>query len=793
MSGDLYQQAKAAFAELLELSEDKRDVKLSELGARSPDLEREVRSLLDYHTAQSLIAPPATPKIRTRSTLSTTYHTSRSLKWLRGPLRGLLIAGPLFFLSLLFAYWIDGVARRQLSASVTHQLSAAIDSRLSELRIWEKQELAEAVYWGKNSKIVEPIEQLVESIRALSPEDPQLRDKLKQAGCCHELSEQLSKLAGRPVKFAVWDRRMIELVDSEQETKPGLLGNSTTTAGANMLAAVLKGTPKLFLPHASLPITEGTQLDATQAGNISILVPVRSSEGGAVLAALMLGGYGLDEQYQAMLKRWNADSQGEIYLISQRGALLTPSRYATQIDELPLARDKSNRLLPNQLQAEQPQAEPTAQPILVRDPGTNLLSGIRPDQASATWSPTLLARQVISGDNGSFVDGYRNYVGEKVVGAWRWLPDHDAGIALEENYDQTFALARTLRNALLALAGMFSIALVGFTLAVAWGERSRRLKSISEVGPYQIQELLGEGGMGRVYLAEHALLCRQSAIKVLTKGDNDLSVISRFEREVQLASQLTHPNTISIYDFGRSREGVFYYAMEYIHGAHLGQLIEYTGPVEPGRTIYILRQLCRALSEAHQAGVVHRDVKPQNIMVCNRGGEPDFVKLFDYGLVKAFAPGVSQNPSQTRVVVGTPRFMAPERLNSPWLADPRVDIYSVGALAYYLLTAQLPPLVTIGDASESEQPGVETLDLPADVVDFGGILSVCMSVEPASRPSSMTSLLRELDSLAKKFPWTVVDSELWWSKHEEKLLKLVRAKRKQLPVDGDKLWRRARK
>ncbi|MEZ6075053.1 MAG: protein kinase [Pirellulaceae bacterium] len=172
--------------------------------------------------------------------------------------------------------------------------------------------------------------------------------------------------------------------------------------------------------------------------------------------------------------------------------------------------------------------------------------------------------------------------------------------------------------------------------------------------------------------------------------------------------------------------------------------------------------------------MVHRDVKPQNIMVCNRGGEPDFVKLFDYGLVKAFAPGVSQNPSQTRVVVGTPRFMAPERLNSPWLADPRVDIYSVGALAYYLLTAQLPPLVTVGDASEGEQPGVETLDLPLMSSNLGDSQRLHVGRTRLALPSSMTSLLRELDSLAKKFPWTVGDSELWWSKHEEKLLKLVR-------------------
>lgn len=286
--------------------------------------------------------------------------------------------------------------------------------------------------------------------------------------------------------------------------------------------------------------------------------------------------------------------------------------------------------------------------------------------------------------------------------------------------------------------------------------------------------------MGRVYLAEHALLCRHSAIKVLTKGATDLQILSRFEREVQLASQLTHPNTISIYDFGRNKDGVFYYAMEYINGAHLGQLIEYSGPLEAGRCIHILQQLCRALNEAHQAGVVHRDIKPQNIMVCNRGGEPDFVKLFDYGLVKAFVPGVSNNTSQTKIVVGTPRFMAPERLNSPWLADPRVDIYSVGALAYFLLTAKLPPLVTHGNQMDGEMQGVETLDLPPAVAEFGGLLSDCLSVEPSSRPSNTVSLMRDLDELSLKFPWSRLDSMEWWNKHEANLLNLVQSKRKKL-------------
>lgn len=777
MNADLYQQAKAIFSELLEATPEQRDRKLDELQSLSPDLEREVRSLLDYHTAQSLISPQSTPKIRTRSTLSTTYHT-RSWKWLEGPRRGLMVALPLFLISLALALWIENQIRQNLKRERAQHLSEAIDYRLSEFRLWEKQELQRAGEWAKHPGVVGPIERLVESIRQLSPEDPQVREMLTQAECCGELSGQLAKLAGQPVRFSVWDRRMLTVVDWNQTEAPTVLGQSINSGGAELLTAALQGDAQLLLPHASMPIFEdsiaATDTDsASVKGTLSIVVPVMNSKSGAVIAALLLRGYGLDERFASMLSRWSTESSGEVYLLNNRGALISESRFAAKLDELPLAYDKTGaRQFP-----------------LVRDPGAQLLSGQLPAESPAAWMPTLMARQVTSGNNGVYVDGYRNYVGQQVVGAWRWLPDHKVGIALEESYQQAYAVAGLTRNALLGISTLFTLGLVGFSVAVAFAERGRTLRSISEVGPYQIQELLGEGGMGRVYLAEHALLCRQSAIKVLTKGDNDLSVISRFEREVQLASQLTHPNTISIYDFGRSREGIFYYAMEYINGGHLGQLVEYAGPIDPGRCIHLLKQLCRALLEAHQAGVVHRDIKPQNIMVCNRGGEPDFVKLFDYGLVKAFAPGVSQNHSQTKVVVGTPRFMAPERLSSPWLADPRVDVYSVGALAYYLLTALLPPLVTSQDEMENEQPGVETLDLPPAVVDFGGILSVCMSVEPASRPSSMSSLMRELESLAKKFPWSREDSEQWWSKHEDKFLKLVRNKRKHLKPQSDKIWR----
>lgn len=757
MTADLYQQAKDTFSQLVELDSAAQENRLAELEQQSPKLASEVRSLLEYHTAQSLVVEPVAPKIRTRSTLSTTYQT-KSVDWLRGPLKGLLISGPLFVISIILGWWITTRVQDYAKGFVSSALNEAADNQLVEINQWETQAVSQAVSVGQNQAVVAPIEELVELAKG---------DKLAESGQAQarKLAEELNQLFATPVKFAVWDRRMVTIADWNQENAPDVIGSYVTESGASMLAIALKGTPKMYLPFEGRTVSQAYKMETERV--VSIFVPIYS--GNSVIAALMVRGYGLEAEYESMLDTWRTKSLGDTYLLDARGRLMSQSRYQELLDSLPLAVDESSKKK------------------LLKDPGVDLLSGGQPSNQAPLWPPTWLASQIAQGNSGVNVEGYRNYVGVPVVGAWRWIPGHEIGVAVEQEYSRAFGIVQLVRNSFFTIAALFSVALFGMTIAVALTALSRRkLRDISEVGPYQVQELLGEGGMGRVYLAEHALLCRQSAVKVLTKGVNDLSVISRFEREVQLASQLTHPNTISIFDFGRNKDGLFYYAMEYINGAHLGQLVEYEGPIQPGRCIYILRQLCRALNEAHQAGVVHRDIKPQNIMVCNRGGEPDFVKLFDYGLVKAFAPGVSQNPSQTKIVVGTPRFMAPERLNSPWLADPRVDVYSVGSLAYFLLTGQLPPLVTVEHGMDSEQPGVETLDLPPAVIDFGGLLSVCMSVEPAARPSSMASLLRELDELSKSFPWTRQDSLDWWEDHEAKLLHLVRNKRKKLG-DDDKI------
>ncbi|MFN3191575.1 MAG: serine/threonine protein kinase [Aureliella sp.] len=772
MTDDLYQQAKKVFNELVELPEKERDSQLGDLDSSSPELAKEVRSLLEYHTVQSLVVPPSNPKIKTRSTLSTTYQAT-SWKWAKTPLWAIGLGIPIFIIGIALSVWFHSVIRESLEKSVASYLSEAIDHRLSEFNRWESQKLEEAARWAQDPELVAPIQQLVKESRDFAPDSDDFKTALVKSPLAEEIGTKLQLLSrSSEVKYAIWDRRMLTICDWNQEEKPELLGAFVTQTGASMLTPVLRGTPKVFFPKLGKSVAEGLRLERN-GPILSVFLPIRDPETNSILAALMIRNYGLEEEYEGLIQGWiSADEDAEVYLLDSRGAMLSPSRYQDTLDRFQFAKAVQSK----------------TQSPLILDPGVNLHAGNRPATAFGTWSPTQMAKQIMSGSDGINTSGYRNYVGIPVVGAWRYLPRHDIGIAIEKKHDTAFRVANFAWLGLLALTGLFTLGFIIATSALTFSALSqRKIRDISEVGPYEVQELIGEGGMGRVYLAEHALLCRQSAIKVLTQGVEDLSVIGRFEREVQLASQLTHPNTIAIYDFGRNKDGLFYYAMEYINGAHLGQLLDFDGPIAPGRCIYILQQLCRALFEAHQAGVVHRDIKPQNIMVCNRGGEPDFVKLFDYGLVKSFAPGVSHNSSQTRVVVGTPRFMAPERLNSPWLADPRVDVYSVGALAYFLLTGQLPPLVTMDDGLDNQQTGVETLDLPPDVVEFGELLSVCMAVEPSTRPSNMASLMRELDTLSEKFPWTREDSNDWWEKNESKLLLMVKNKRKKLTASPSRL------
>jgi serine/threonine-protein kinase len=292
----------------------------------------------------------------------------------------------------------------------------------------------------------------------------------------------------------------------------------------------------------------------------------------------------------------------------------------------------------------------------------------------------------------------------------------------------------------------------------------QRAAEARKLGPYRLKKRLGAGGMGEVYLAEHVLLKRPCAIKLIRpERAADSGELRRFAREVQATAALTHPNTVQVFDYGHADDGTFYYAMEYLPGINLQELVEKHGPLPPGRAIHLLRQLCGALAEAHAAGLIHRDIKPGNIIIGERGGRHDVVKLLDFGLVRSQRGG----PDETRLtqegaIAGTPAFMSPEQAGGQQDLDRRSDIYSLGALAYFLLTGQPPfagqSMIQMLLAHISEPPKPLTEHRPDVPGDLQAVVLRCLAKEPARRFRDMPSLEQALAGCAVAGEWTEAEA-----------------------------------
>jgi serine/threonine-protein kinase len=267
-----------------------------------------------------------------------------------------------------------------------------------------------------------------------------------------------------------------------------------------------------------------------------------------------------------------------------------------------------------------------------------------------------------------------------------------------------------------------------------------------KLGQYQLKRQLGSGGMGEVYLAEHVLLKQPCALKlILPERAGDPATLRRFEREVQATARLKHWNTVQIFDYGHAADGTFYYVMEYLPGQTLEQLVKEHGPLAPGRAVHLLQQACLALREAHGLGLIHRDIKPANIMICERGGVADVVKLLDFGLVKAVGLGIKEETlTQEGVITGTPTYMSPEQASGQDQLDGRSDIYSLGAVAYFVLTGS-PPFprtkaieAIVAHIHEPVRPLTELRsEVPADLQE---VVLRCLEKDPGRRFADVSSL-----------------------------------------------------
>lgn len=355
-----------------------------------------------------------------------------------------------------------------------------------------------------------------------------------------------------------------------------------------------------------------------------------------------------------------------------------------------------------------------------------------------------------------------------------------------------------------ALWGACAVALATVASQVIYGLR-QEIRDARKLGQYTLLHKLGEGGMGQVFRARHAMLRRPTAVKLLhpdrTGGIEDLA---RFEREVQLTAQLSHPNVVTVFDYGCTPDSVFYYAMELLPGKNLEDVIASGGPMPPGRAIHVLRQVASALAAAHAVGLIHRDVKPANILLGSSGPTPDVAKVVDFGLVKdigiasesqrllaaddtpppssASAPSplraavLDATVSQTGTILGTPMYLAPEAMRDPASVDARADLYALGAVGYFLLTGT--PVfggATVLEAckhhlhTQPEPPSARLKSVDPSAAPIGAELDALvlelLAKDPKARIASAAEVVKRLDACGAAHTWTEDDARAWWAGH----------------------------
>jgi tRNA A-37 threonylcarbamoyl transferase component Bud32 len=495
------------------------------------------------------------------------------------------------------------------------------------------------------------------------------------------------------------------------------------------LAPVLQGHSAFVRPY-SVPGSAGTR----EIGRAWVAAPIRGANG-RIVAVLALGSP-VDKGFAGLFEAARPGRSGEALAFDAEGWLLSPSRYADEIRQ---------RGLPPRL--------------VIPTPDADVL--------------TLLAGQAVAkrgqDSAGLLLQPYPNYLGHEVIGAWRWLREHDIGVAVEIEASEAYAPLVYLQIGFaIVLLLIFGVWLSGFLTPTALADLLRRGDRPRQMGPYRLLRQIGEGAISNVYLAQHRMLKRSAAVKVLKAQTTTDEWTARFQREVQLSSMLRHPNTIAIYDYGTGPNGEFYYAMEYLEGLSLADLVERYGPVPPARAAHILRQACASLWEAHSCGLVHRDIKPQNIMLCQIRGEREVVKVLDFGLVKQMGGDQTRDLTGTMRILGTPLYMSPERIRHPSNADGRADIYALGAVGFYLLTGKrLFETETEHDLTYHVLHTVPRLasecspfSVPAEL---DALLGRCLEKDPAARPQSIAEVAGALDGILVHMPWTRSQIDAWWN------------------------------
>jgi tRNA A-37 threonylcarbamoyl transferase component Bud32 len=648
----------------------------------------------------------------------------------------------------LVGLWVRGRVEETTRAELATRLQTVLQADINALRLWFTEREYDAKSFATDLRIQTAIVELAALARdsnaaplALANSDA-ARTLLSHLQPLLEAQDYLSYVVVSP------DKRILAA------TQPQVVGMRAPRSYDLFLNKALDGQLA-----ASRPFARQAALGQLVEGpTMFVAAPVKATNG-AVIAVLSLR-MKPEKEFTSIFSVALIGDTGESYAFDRTALMLTATRFDPELKTLGLIPPgRQNTAILN---------------LKLLDPEKELRPGDSLAKPRDQLNLTRMAASATTGNNDFDVHGYRNYRGLKVVGAWAWLHDYGMGVATEESVDEAFRTLYVLRRAFMLLFGLLVAsggALFGFTLLVERLQTAVRKSALAarQLGQYVLVQEIGRGANGMVYRARHSLLRRPVAIKLLSPDMTNDASAARFEHEVQMTSQLTHPNTVAIYDYGRTPEGLFYFAMEYLGGIDLDQLVRQFGAQPEGRVIHILRQVCGSLSEAHRIGLIHRDIKPANIALTRRGGVCDLVKVLDFGLVKAVDVGPASG-LRANAVVGTPHFMSPEAIEKPASVDGRSDLYSLGAVGYWLLTGQtlfddqtVEGLLVCQVKQPPPHPS-ERLGKPVSP-DLADLLMRCLAKQPEQRPPSAEALEQALAACASAGAWTPLDAEQWWRAH----------------------------
>ena len=659
---------------------------------------------------------------------------------------------------IVLGIWMYAGVKDSLREIRAAGLQTVLDAEVQALDVWVDDRRIAATLWANQPEVRRDVAELLDVARSTAGNADALWKAPARLRLDAELQPALKQTGA--AAFNVVDPGGL-IFGTQVRDYIGRRVNAESFFG-QLTPVFTHGKTQFIRPYLEQQRIAGLERAAFSRPVIWFDAPVRNA-GGDVIAALGFAHYA-EEQFVRILKAARPGRTGEVYAFDADAMMLSESRFTPELQKLGLIPD-----------------EPKASSVLrvqLRDPGGDLSAGFVPELELAARPLTRIAAIAIAARTksepeqrrGVLLEPYRNYRGAEVIGAWQWLTDYDLGVAIEIEATEAYAPLAYIN---LAFAILLTL-LTGVLLAAGWSafnvRRLRRQVGDARVlGQYRLERQIGEGGMAKVYLARHALLKRPTAVKMLKPHMATDEIVGRFEREVQLASQLVHPNTVEIYDYGRTTEGVFYYVMEYLEGETLDTLVAAHGAMPVGRAVHVLKQLCAALREAHSRSLVHRDVKPHNIMLCQRGAESDVVKVLDFGLVKDTENPHSRDITQFQRVLGTPRYMAPERIRNPADADARSDIYSVGAVAYFLVAGR----ELFATAAEHDLT-YHTLHTTAPNLSEAAsgvprrldeLVARCLAKDRSERPHDVVVLMALLEALAVEYPWTQQQAERWWREH----------------------------